>query len=284
VSRLPSFASTSSDRLADTTAFRAGVGGAGRRARAPTLPALWTAGRSLDDEGVVKVQGRTTEKLPERGDRVAGVTSEDIDWAQDQARSLAELTDAPFDPFNPYKDKARLIAVVEFLRLKAGARSQFYLQAVDAVKRWQVTVSAPVVAGVLVQWVDFVERGISEMPVEAQARAAAANDLMEQVETLLQDKRVHPAAPVMLAGAALEEMLRSLVDTAEIKVKGKPGITSYANALREAEVLSVQEVKDVTSWGGMRNEAAHGKFDRIELANAGLMAQGINFFMQRHRP
>jgi hypothetical protein len=107
---------------------------------------------------------------------------------------------------------------------------------------------------------------------------------MDQVDRLLQDRRVHPAAPVMLAGAALEEMLRSLVDAAGVKPKGKAGINSYATALREAGVITQQDVKNVTSWAGMRNDAAHGDFGQIELPNARLMAQSINLFMQMYAP
>lgn len=178
--------------------------------------------------------------------------------------------------------KSTLISAVEFLRLKAGMRSNFYLLAVDAWKRFHATYAASIIAQALVGWVDFVKRGVAEIPVEAQARAVAATDLMEQVEGLLHDRRVHPAAPVMLAGAALEEMLRALVDTTGAKPKGKIGINSYASALRAESVISPQEVKDITSWAGMRNDAAHGAFVQIELANARLMAQGINLFMQKH--
>jgi hypothetical protein len=88
----------------------------------------------------------------------------------------------------------------------------------------------------------------------------------------------------MLAGAALEEMLRSMVDASDAKPKGKPAINSYVPALREADVLNAQEVKDVVSWARMKNNAGHGQFDLIELPNARLMAQGINLVMQKHAP
>lgn len=184
---------------------------------------------------------------------MAGISNEDLQWARAEAERLASGV------ASRSLEMGSLLPAVEFLRLKAGPRSEFYARALEAAKRYSPAYGASTVVNGLRGWADFVNRGLAEMPVEAQARVAAATDLMEQVEQLLQDRRVHPAAPVMLAGAALEELLRSLVDTAGLKPKGKPGIGSYASALREAGVISPQEVKDVTSWGGMRNDAAHGR-------------------------
>jgi hypothetical protein len=211
-----------------------------------------------------------------------GVTKDDIEWARSEADRLVHLHGGR----TVLADDKRwaLTEALEFLRLKAGSRSEFYVRAVDAAKRVHMARASEIVAAALIGWVDFVNRGIAEAPVEAQARVAAATDLMEQVETLLGDKRVHPAAPVMLAGAALEEMLRSIVDASGAKPKGKPGINVYATALRQAGVLSAQDVKNVSSWAGMRNQAAHGEFTQIEIANARLMAQGVNLFMQKHTP
>jgi hypothetical protein len=214
---------------------------------------------------------------------MAGITNQDLRWALDEAKRLAHLYESG-SLIGHDDDRGSVVSAVEFLRLKAGARSEFYLRSADAAKRLHMAHAPNVVARSLIGWVDFVQHGIAEIPVEAQAQIAAANDLMEQVEALLRDPRVHPAAPVMLAGAALEEMLRSLVNTFGVKPRGKPGINSYAASLREADVLSAQEVKDVTSWAGLRNHAAHGQFEQIELANARLMAQGINLFMQKHAP
>jgi hypothetical protein len=223
--------------------------------------------------------------VSEAGGRVPGITGENIEWAQGEAQRLRGVAHTPItDSSTMASHRGGLVGAIEFLRLKAGVRSEFYLRAADAVKRFHVGAAAAVVAEALLAWVDFAERGIAEVPVEAQARVAAATDLMEQVEQLLQERRVHPAAPVMLAGAALEEMLRSMVDTAGAKPKGRAGISSYTNALREVGAISAQEVKDLASWAGMRNNAAHGDFGQIELPNARLMAQGINLFIQKHSP
>lgn len=182
------------------------------------------------------------------------------------------------------KNRSRLVQPLEFLRVKVGARSELYLRAADAVKNKHVVTAKNIVAACLVAYVKMSEQGLLQLPVDAQARITAATDLMEQVNVLLNDRRVHPAAAVMLAGAALEELLRSRLDITDAKPRGKPGITSYANALRQVGALTPQELKDVTAWAGLRNSAAHGRFEQIELANARLMEQGINLFMQQKGP
>jgi hypothetical protein len=210
-----------------------------------------------------------------------GITESDIEWAEAEVERLGEVhAPGSIVPFN--QGRAHLIDAVEFLRLKAGPRSEFYLRALDASKRMHSSDAFTMVRFALDGWIEFARRGLVDLPVEAQYRQAAATDLMEQVERLLQDKKVVPAAPVMLAGAALEELLRSMIDRAGLKPRAKPSIGTYATALRAAELITAQEMKDVTAWAGLRNDAAHGHFDRIELANARLMQQGVNPFMQKH--
>ena len=225
-----------------------------------------------------RAQRRTGEEA-----LLGGVSAKDVAWAEQELKRLSALfaggSLVTFDD-----ERGAVLPAVEFLRLKAGARSELYLQAAEAARKTHMHTAVTVARWALETWLELVEDGLVELPVEAQARIAAANDLMEQVETLLSDRQVHPAAPVMLAGAALEEMLRSMIDTSGAKVKGKPGINSYTSALRAIEELTAQETKDITSWAGMRNNAAHGRFDQIELANARLLAQGINQFMQKHGP
>src|SRR5439155_5035765 len=134
----------------------------------------------------------------------------------------------------------------------------------------------------LAQWADFAELGLTDArPFEALARVEAATDLMEQVQRLLDDKDVHPAAPVVLAGAALEEALRSLVVGSAVQPTGKPGLASYAAALRQGAVIDKQDEKDITAWAGQRNEAAHGEFEKLSRERAQIMVDGLNLFMRK---
>lgn len=215
----------------------------------------------------------------------AGITRDDVAWAQQKIAQLRSGEGA-LDHILGHSDASRvMVECVEFLRLKVGPKSALHWQASRAVTKAYATAYAMELVGAAMEaFVAMHRDGQLSIPVEAQARVAAATDLMEQVEALLDDRRVHPAAPVMLAGAALEEMLRSMVVANSSTVKGKPGINSYASALRTDDVISAQEAKDISSWGGLRNHAAHGEFEQIQLPNARLLAQAVNLFMQKHAP
>jgi hypothetical protein len=138
-------------------------------------------------------------------------------------------------------------------------------------------------AALLTSWADIVEAGVVDAaPFEVRARFEAATDLMEQVDLLLEERDVVPAAAVMLAGAALEESLRALMEGCEEEITGSPGISKYAVALRKCDRLTRQEAKNVEAWGGLRNTAAHGHFDEITRDEAKVMSAGVNVFLQAH--
>ena len=209
-----------------------------------------------------------------------GIVEEDIEWAKAEAYRLSNVDQGT--ALRQDSKKGMYVPAVEFLRLKAGKNSEFYIKASHAVTKLHSAYVRDVVIWCLAGWVSFAEQGYADTPVSAQYKRAAATDLMEQVQTLLGDGNVTPSAPVMLAGAALEELLASLAEVHDVVPGGKPGIARYATALQKADAITKQDVKDITSWAGMRNDAAHGKFDQIKIENARLMAQGINLFMQVH--
>ena len=171
----------------------------------------------------------------------------------------------------------------EFLNTQASETR--FAETADAIfqQSSNAKVAILAVADSLSGWVEFVNQGlINERPFEVRARVEVAGDLMEQVERLLEDVETHVAAPISLAGAALEEFLRSMHFGCSEPIAGNPGIAAYASALRKAGLLTKQDEKDITSWAGQRNEAAHGRFDELSRERARLMADGINLFMRQH--
>lgn len=87
---------------------------------------------------------------------------------------------------------------------------------------------------------------------------------------------------MVLAGAALEIGLRSVVDAHGLNPDGKQlTISTLAQVLRSNELISRQEVKDIEQVGGLRNSAAHGIFDGLSRERAGLMEQQVNILMAR---
>ncbi len=206
-----------------------------------------------------------------------------IAWAKSERGRLKELA----------KDKEQHVSAclptVEFLRRQSGPNSAFVAlaeQTTIAHGRGRLVGNLSIAIQALEQWIHFQESGgAGQAPFEVRARYEAATDLMEQVQLLLDDRKVHPAAPIVLAGAALEEFLRSLVELhPEAHLKGKRGIENYSSALRGADILSTQDGKDATQMAGLRNDAAHGvDLDRLTVQQAALMAQQVNLFIRQHQ-
>jgi hypothetical protein len=125
--------------------------------------------------------------------------------------------------------------------------------------------------------------GLADLkPFEVRFRIGAASDIMEQVQLLLKDADLHPAATVVLAGAALEEFLRSMYEECDERLTGKPGIGSYATALQKTEQITRGEAKEIIAWADQRNDAAHGHFDDLSRERAKIMIEAINLFISKH--
>ena len=133
---------------------------------------------------------------------------------------------------------------------------------------------------------EYLQAGLSagESP-ERRAQLDVVSDLLGQANSLLDDNRYHPAAAAILIGASLEESLRTWVEAEELSIQNaKPGIDAYCRTLRSAELISKQDVKDITAWAGVRNHAAHGDWDEVsDRKQIRLILEGVNLFMrQKH--
>jgi len=109
------------------------------------------------------------------------------------------------------------------------------------------------------------------------------SDFLEQAQRLLEATNVHPAAPAVLIGATIEEFLRTWVEAEALSLGNrKPGLDAYASVLREADLITKQDMKDITAWGGIRNHAAHGEWQEVsDKHRVRLMLEGINLFMRQ---
>ena len=174
--------------------------------------------------------------------------------------------------------------VCEFLRIYAGPKSAFLKQAESAngISGYVVTT----LVSILGAFTEYLQAGLSagESP-ERRAQLDVVSDLLEQANSLLEDNRYHPAAAGFLIGASLEESLRTWVEAEELSIpNAKPGIDAYCRTLRSADLISKQDVKDITAWAGVRNHAAHGDWDEVsDRKQIRLILEGVNLFMrQKH--
>ena len=208
------------------------------------------------------------------------MTSEEVIQHANRFAALLQGTD------DPTELRGLQAQACEFLKRFAGPDSSFYenakeilLQNQDWVYRGKATV------GVMSAFVQFVELGLhAEVTPERRAELDVVSDFLEQAALLLEAKAVHAAAPAMIIGATLEEFLRTWVEHEGLSLGSrKPSIDSYCQVLRDAKLITKQDVKDVTAWGGIRNLAAHGEWDQVaSKEKVSTMLQGVNLFMRRY--
>lgn len=140
-------------------------------------------------------------------------------------------------------------------------------------------------AEILRSYVAHIEAGlVSGLSPRRQAEIDVTSDFLEQARLLLGSNKVHPAAPTILIGATLEEFLRNWVEEKNLSISGKkPSIDAYCSTLREAELISKQDVKDIAAWAGIRNHAAHGEWSELGgVERIRLMLDGVNLFMRKY--
>ena len=176
------------------------------------------------------------------------------------------------------------VQACEFLRTFAGAKNSFF-ESARAADKYSDEYRAKVTASILESFAQYVASGlVQEISPERQAQLDVVSDLLDQSHALLEDRKVHPVVPAVLIGATLEEFLRTWVEKEGISIGNrKPGLDTYTKCLREADVISKQDAKDLTAWAGIRNHAAHGEWAEVEDKDkVSLMLQGVNLFMRKY--
>jgi len=131
----------------------------------------------------------------------------------------------------------------------------------------------------------FVENEfISTVSFQRTIKLDVVNDFLEQAQDLLNNDEVHPAIPITIIGAGLEEFLRTWIEECDTKYEEKSkSINSYAIFLKKENCVTKQDVKDITAWAGLRNSAAHGKWEEVsEKIQANIMLSGVNLFIRKY--
>jgi len=178
---------------------------------------------------------------------------------------------------------AAFVEARQFIRAVAGPRSEFF-QTLNRYEGQSSTWLRIYAQGALTALINHVENGLFEAEdFRSQIRADVVSGYLEMAAEILQGKDQHPAAAAMIIGASLEQFLRQWVEE-EPEVQDavkKPSIGAFAQALRKHGHISKQDLKDITSWAGYRNDAAHGRFDDVDDRKRILnMLEGVNHFMR----
>jgi hypothetical protein len=72
----------------------------------------------------------------------------------------------------------------------------------------------------------------------------------------LEDRRTHPAAAIILCGAALENALSATVEVRDLELDESPCISASARRLRGTEFLTAHDIKDIEQCSGLGDLAA----------------------------
>ena len=138
---------------------------------------------------------------------------------------------------------------------------------------------------ILVTFLRSVENDlISNVSYKRKIKIEVVNDYLEQAEELLDKNEYHSAIAAFLIGASLEEFLRNWVAEQYLELENqKPSISTYAAVLRKNELLDKQDLKDITAWSGIRNDAAHGKWNLVDdKSKINVMLSGVSIFIKKY--
>lgn len=178
-----------------------------------------------------------------------------------------------------------LVEAREFLRIYAGEESSFYKTLAELSSNNYDSTKTNRVNQVLSTFIDFVENDLlRSISLEREIQIDTVSDYLEQAESLLNDQKVHPAAPTVIIGASLEEFLRNWLEDDGFDISTiKNSLDAYSTELRKQDKISKQDLKDIISWGGTRNDAAHGHWESVEdRKRIKLMLEGVNLFMRKY--
>ena len=174
--------------------------------------------------------------------------------------------------------------IAEFIRLVAGQDNYFHRQATETNIVTDRGLSDTLDA-VLDGFAAYVESGLlDQQGLRRSEELEVVSDLMMQANAMLNDDKMHPAVAAFLIGATLEEYLRTWTERLpKDQQSDRKSLDGYAGALRRANKITSQDIKDITSWAGYRNDAAHGRFDQVnDRDRIRNMLEGVNLFMRKY--
>lgn len=133
--------------------------------------------------------------------------------------------------------------------------------------------------GILRAALEDVEQGHLQA-IQQVAIAEVFSDFIDQAEHLLQADYHIPATS--LAGAVLENGLRSLAERNDITVKARDDLSALNSRLAAAGTYNRLRQKQVGVWTEVRNAADHGRFEEVAKDDAVALITGVRAFLAEH--
>ena len=185
---------------------------------------------------------------------------------------------------NDYAKLRGLRARIYDLLARVGGADNTFLHQIQSASGRLLRYHQDVIVAVLSSFIAHLEDGlVGGISPKYQAELDMVSELLEQANNLLANSNVHPAAPAVLIGATLEEFLRTWVEEAGLSLGSKKAtLDGYTKLLRENELITKQDVKDITAWAGIRNNAAHGNWSEVgDKERIRVMRDGVNLFIRQ---
>ena len=149
----------------------------------------------------------------------------------------------------------------------------------SATEKGGFTGSARAGLGVLHAASEDIEHGHLET-IQQLAAAEVFSDFIDQADHLLQSGYHVPAAS--LAGAVLENGLRSLAARNDVAVKERDDLSALNNKLGSKGVYNALRRKQVALWADVRNAADHWRFEEVTDDNATNLVKGVQTFLAEY--
>ena len=170
----------------------------------------------------------------------------------------------------------------------AGRDSVYVKQVESALEKYghNNAYNVPILGGILEALRADLEAGYLKT-VEELIHADLFADFIEMASYLLSENYKDAAA--VIGGSTLEAHLRQLCQKHSIEIdltsaKGvRPKKADLLNSdLAKSNVYSKLDLKNVTAWLDLRNNAAHGKYDEYTREQVAVMISGIRDFLTRN--
>ena len=172
----------------------------------------------------------------------------------------------------------------EFFRVHVGEKSSFYRQ-LDHLKKASPLLLQARTLDIMNSYISYIGNGLaSNLNTKRRIQTDTILNYLKQAETILATRSFHPATACVIIAASLEELLRAWIEAENLSLgNAKPSLNAYAKALKQHELINMQEYKNILSWSGMRNNAARGDWEQVSDKNKiEIMLQGVNFFIKQH--
>lgn len=179
------------------------------------------------------------------------------------------------------------VALVDALNIKEGNLKN----RTDLLGKGEVTPEAlDAKIGILVSLAENIDLGLLRN-MEVKISGEISYDFMAQAEALLIEpgNLEHGYIPAaVLSGAVLERSIRTICEHASpcIPVLKSNGdfktMDALINELDQAKIVNSNGVKQLRAWAGLRNSAAHGRFEEFNKSDVQRMISGVNDFISEN--